>query len=196
MPIVACRLSRRKGFYGSAAWRKQRIKNAPKIPGKSINGPKRSGAWVVRRKQTWLLDWRIMHMFPKCRSNQNDITTHYLKLISQFPWKNIMVLSSRWTAKKNSYDESLMRQIFTTGEKYRNLYCQKSDEKMIREAIAELIEPGRGKERITDIKKCWMCCNRSHKKGYLFENKILPLLPNVTESGNRCQNQVAGISKT
>ena len=53
----------------------------------------------------------------------------------------------------------------------------KASEKIIQNAVAELIEPGEEKKELQLLKMLNVVVAEAIKQGYLSENRILPLLP-------------------
>lgn len=180
----------RKGFYGKAYYAETKNKNAPKIRGKALTDRRGRGlsgeteADVVAGLENYAYVPKVSEAI------KTDITTHYLETHFPVSMKTLWFCLRDELQKKTSYDDALMRQIFTTGEKISELVLPKSDEQMIREAIAELIEPGEEKKELQILKMLNVVVTEAIKQGYLSENKILPLLPSAQNRATKRQNQV------
>lgn len=182
--------SEKKVVYGKVYYAATKNRDIPSIRGKALTKRIEKG---LRRKTAE----EVINALEELPYNpqvfdaiKTDITTHYLKAHLPVSLKTLWFCLRDELQKKNSYDESLMRQIFTTGEKISELVLQKSNEKMICEAITELIEPGEEKKELQILKMLNIVVTEAIKQGYLSENKILPLLPNVQNRATKRQNQV------
>lgn len=179
-----------KGFYGRAYYAETKDTQRQKIRGKTLTERMSRGLRGATEEEVADRLEDFAYVPQVSEAIKTDITTHYLKNHFPVSMKTLWFCLRDELQKKNSYDESLMRQIFTTGEKISELVLPKSDEKMIREAIAELIEPGEEKKELQILKMLNVVVTEAIKKGYLSENKILPLLPNVQNRATKRQNQV------
>ena len=113
-----------RDFMEKRIMRKQRIKMRQRFRGKALTDRRGRGlsgeteADVVAGLENYAYVPKVSEAI------KTDITTHYLEAHFPVSMKTLWFCLRDELQKKNSYDESLMRQIFTTGEKYRNLYCQ------------------------------------------------------------------------
>mgnify|MGYP000509002354 CR=1 FL=1 len=90
-----------------------------------------------------------------------------------------------------------MKKLFTDGKKVAELYLSKASEKIIQNAVAELIEPGEEKKELQLLKMLNVVVAEAIKQGYLSENRILPLLPAAkNQATKRQKSSASGISET
>lgn len=182
--------SEEKGPYGKAYYAATKNTQIPSIRGKALTKRIERGLRRNTVEEVIAALEELPYNPQVSESIKADIKTHYLDAHIKVSLKTLWFCLRDDLQKNNSYDDSAMKEFFTKNKKISNLYLSEANEKMIREAVAELIEPGEENKELQILKMLNVVVTEAIKQGYLSENKILPLLPNVQNRASKRQAQV------
>ena len=180
----------KKGVCGKAYYAETKNMQIPSIRGKALTERMSRGLRGATAEEVVGAMEDFAYIPKVSEVICTDIITHYLEEGVPVSLKTLWFCLRDDLQKNTSYDDAVMKKLFTDGKKVAELYLSKASEKIIQNAVAELIEPGEEKKELQLLKMLNVVVAEAIKQGYLSENRILPLLPAAKNQATKRQNQV------
>lgn len=178
------------GLYGKAYYGKTKNVNTPTARGKRITNRIEKGLHAKTEEEILIRMEQVPYYPSVTRLIAEDITKNYL--IGHHP----TTLKSLWfclrpeLSTNNSYNDSLLKELFTNNSYISELYPDITTSKQIEEALNKSISDGEETKAILLLKQLNLVVDIAIKKGYLFQNRILPLLPAASIRASKRQSEV------
>lgn len=119
-----------------------------------------------------------------------DITVHYLAAGIPVTLKTLWFCIRGSLQKNTSYDDDMMKKLFSKGNPLSDLYPNRNTGDEFKLAIEEQLGEGEEVQELKIIKLLNLVISEAINKGYLHENRILPLIPVAQNRATKRQTEV------
>ena len=180
--------SDKKGMYGKAYYAAIKNTQLPEIRGKALTPRIEKG---LRGKSEAIIV-KKMENFPYVISQVivKDIVKCYINCKIPITLKTLWFCLREDLKKNYSYDDREMIEVFSRHTALCNLYMNKTSGQEILEAVSELYEAGEEVKILDLLKEINRIVTKAIGKGYLAENRVLPLIPAAQNRASKRQAEV------
>ena len=178
------------GIYAKAYYAETKNTHLPGVRGKALT-PR-----VERGLHAKTVD-QVIDALEKVPFNKRiidsiiaDIKTHYLNAGTQVTLKTLWFCLRYELQKNPSYDDDTMVILFSRGKSISDLYPGIDSGDAFKRTIDEQLKEGEEEKEFRLLKMVNIVISEAVKRGYLTENRILPLIPDAQKRATRRQAEV------
>lgn len=178
------------GYYAKAYYAATKNTHLPEVRGKALT------TRVERGLRGKTVD-KIINAFEKVpyiksmsEAIKADINTNYFVTGEPVTLKTLWFCLRNDLQKNTSYDNDAMVALFSRGTAISNLYPDRDRGDAFKIAIEEQLEDGEEVKELRLLKQVNLVITEAIKRGYLSENRILPLIPAAQYRATKRQAEV------
>ena len=178
------------GYYAKAYYAATKNTNLPEVRGKALTKRTERG---LRAKTVE----KVIEALEKVPYNKSmyeaitaDIKTNYLNTGESVTLKTLWFCLKNDLQKNTSYDNDAMSALFSRGTAISNLYPDRDRGDAFQEAIEEQLQDGEEVKELGLLKLVNLVITEAVKRGYLSENRVLPLIPAAQNRATKRQAEV------
>ena len=177
-----------KGLYGKAYYAATKNTQLPEIRGKALT-PRIERGLRGDSEDTIVGN---LENFPYAASQVivDDIVKCYLNSGKPVTLKTLWFCLREDLKKNYLYDDQKMQAVFAKHGVLCDLYLDNVTGDKILEALSELYDAGEEEKSLHLLKEINIIVTAAISKGYLFENRVLPLLPMAQNRASKRQAEV------
>lgn len=177
-------------FYGKAYYAATKNTQIPMTRGKALTARVEKGLRAATRKEVIEAMEMIPYSISMSKAIMTDITEKYLNEGKSVTLKTLWFCLRESLMKNTSYDDEVMRKLFSENKAISDLYPDRVSGETIRKAISAQLEVGEEVKELKLLRALNIIIDDAIKKRYLFENRILPLLPAAQSRASKRQAEV------
>lgn len=178
------------GCYAKAYYAATKYTHMPEIRGKALTTRVERGLRAKTANQVIDALEKVPYNKPMSEAITADIKIHYFNAGEPVTLKTLWFCLRNDLQKNTSYDDDAMAALFSRGTAISNLYPGRDTGDAFKKAIEEQLEDGEEVRELRLLKLVNLVITEAVKRGYLSENRILPLIPVVKNRATKRQAEV------
>ena len=177
------------GYYAKAYYASTKNVHLPAIRGKALTARVERGLRAKTVDQVIDALEKVPYSKTMFEAITADIKTHYLNAGEQVTLKTLWFCLRNELQKNPSYDDDTMAVLFSRGNAISDLYPDRDKGDAFKQAIEEQIKDEEEVKELRLLKMVNLVISEAIKRGYLSENRILPLIPPVQSRATKRQSE-------
>lgn len=178
------------GCYAKAYYASTKNPYVPSNRGKALTKRIRKGLHAKNVDEVVTLLETLPYGGVMAKAITEDIRDNYLNKSIAVSLKTLWFCLRGSLKNNSSYDDAAMIDLFSNNHTISNLYPDKDSGNEFKRAIEEQLEEGEEAKELKLLKTLNIVISEAITKGYLFENRILPLIPAVQNRATKRQAEV------
>ena len=178
------------GFYGKAYYAETKNPQMPMYRGKALTKRIEKGL----RAETKEGVRAGLELIPYCHAVseaiRKDIAVNYLDAGIPITLKSLWFCFRSDLLTNTSYDDVLMKSVFTGNTSISGLLPNSMSIEQLENAIKEQLNEGEEVKEVKILKQLNLIIDEAIKKGYLSENRVLPMIPSATNRASKRQSDI------
>lgn len=178
------------GCYAKAYYAATKYTHMPEVRGKALTTRVERGLRGKIANQVIDALEKVPYNKSMSEAITADIKIHYFNAGEPVTLKTLWFCLRNDLQKNTSYDDDAMAALFSKGTAISNLYPDRDTGDAFKKAIEEQLEDGEEVRELRLLKLVNMVITEAVKRGYLSDNRILPLMPAVQNRATKRQTEV------
>ena len=178
------------GCYAKAYYSETKYTHLPTVRGRALTKRVEKGLRAGTADQVINALERVPYNKSMREPIIADIKTNYLNTGEPVTLKTLWFCVRNDLQKNTSYDDDVMAALFSRGTAISNLYPDRDTGDAFKKAIEEQLEDGEEVRELKLLKLVNLVITEAVKRGYLSENRILPLIPVAQNRATKRQAEV------
>ena len=178
------------GCYAKAYYAATKYSHLPTVRGRALSKRVERGLHAGTVDQVIAALEKIPYSKSMSEIISADIKTNYLNKGEPVTLKTLWFCLRNDLQKNTSYDDDAMAVTFSRGNAISNLYPDRDRGEMFEKAIKEQLKDGEEVRELRLLKLVNLVVTEAVKKGYLSENRILPLMSAAQNRATKRQAEV------
>ena len=177
------------GSYAKAYYAATKLTHQPTVRGKALTPRTERGLHAKSEDLVIEALKKIPYNKTMAEAIIDDITINYLDMGIPVSLKTLWFCLRGMLQKNVSYDDAAMIEMFTNNT-ISDLYPDRDTGDAFRRAVEEQLEEGEDVKELKLLKMLNLIISEAINKGYLHENRILPLIPVAQNRATKRQKEV------
>lgn len=178
------------GYYAKAYYAATKNTHLPAVRGKALTARAERGLRAKSANQVIDALEKVPYSKTMSEAITADIKTHYLNVGEQVTLKTLWFCLRNELQKNTFYDDDTMAVLLSKGNSISNLYPDRDRGDSFKKAIEEQLEEGEEVKELRLLKMVNLIISEAVNRGYLSENRILPLIPAAQSRATKRQAEV------
>lgn len=178
------------GCYAKAYYAATKNTHLPAVRGKALTARVERGLRAKTAVQVIGSLEKVPYSKTMSEAITADIKAHYLNAGEQVTLKTLWFCLRNELQKSTSYDDDMMAVLFSRGNTISDLYPDRDRGDAFKKAIEEQLEEGEEVKELRLLKMVNLVISEAVNRGYLSENRILPLIPAAQSRATKRQAEV------
>lgn len=181
---------RDQGYYAKAYYTETKNTQLTAIRGKALTNRIERGLHEKTTDKVIDALEKIPYLQSMAGVITEDITTYYLNVGKPITLKTLWFCLRDGLQKNCSYDDEFMKELFSRGNVISDIYPEIDKGNDFKQAIKAQFAEGEEIQELKALKMLNLVISEAINKGYLFENRILPLIPVAQNRATKRQAEV------
>ena len=190
IPVLYSMYYESTGCYAKAYYASTKNPYLPSIRGKALTKRIRKGLYAKTVDEVIALLETLPYSRLMSEAIAIDIRDSYFNKGISVTLKTLWFCLRDVLKNNTSYDDAMMIDLFSNNHTISNLYPDKDSGDEFKRAIEEQLEEGEEVKVLKLLKMLNMVITEAIKRGYLTENRILPLIPAAQNRATKRQAEV------
>lgn len=176
--------------YAKAYYAATKNTHLPAVRGKALTARVERGLRAKTANQVIDALEKVPYSKTMSEAITADIRSNYLNADEHVTLKTLWFCLRNDLRKNTSYDDDVMMVLFSRGNAISDLYPDRDRGDAFKSAIEEQLEDGEEVKELWLLKMVNLVISEAVNRGYLSENRILPLIPVAQSRATKRQAEV------